>query len=307
MGISLPNFALNSILKKTQFYWALVFLLGLTIGANAQNGSVGIGTTTPDTKAILDIVSNSKGLLIPRLTLAQRDALLAPLTSSPIHNGMLIYNTDSKEFNVWKDNNWVVISGAVGPQGPAGSPGLAGPAGPQGAQGPQGPQGLPVNAWLMSGNAGTPGNSSTYLGTTDAQPLIVATNGTERMRVTGTGNVGIGTETPNVKLHVAGDIKIGVLGDAISKVLKVSITKDIPSIPSATEKVEVFSVLNCSRNSVVTVSPESPLPAGLIISYARVSVDAVGALPGTVEVTLWNASGVAVDPGSMKFNITVVE
>ena len=50
-------------------------------------GQVGIGTTTPDGSALLDIVSTSKGLLPPRLTTAQRNAIVNPA------KGLIIYNT----------------------------------------------------------------------------------------------------------------------------------------------------------------------------------------------------------------------
>jgi hypothetical protein len=55
--------------------------------------------------------------------------------------------------------------------------------------------------WELNGNAGTdPAND--FLGTTDNQPLAVRTNGQERMTITPDGNVGIGTPTPQRKLHV---------------------------------------------------------------------------------------------------------
>ncbi|MCO6465827.1 MAG: hypothetical protein J5I53_04345, partial [Bradyrhizobiaceae bacterium] len=60
------------------------------------------------------------------------------------------------------------------------------------------------NAWSLLGNAGT--NAATnYLGTSDAQPLVVRTNATERLRVNATGEVGIGTTaTAGYLLHVNG-------------------------------------------------------------------------------------------------------
>ena len=57
----------------------------LTASTYAQ---VGIGTTTPDASSALDITSTTKGLLIPRMTNVQRDAISSPAT------GLMIYQTD---------------------------------------------------------------------------------------------------------------------------------------------------------------------------------------------------------------------
>ena len=59
------------------------------------------------------------------------------------------------------------------------------------------------NFWGRTGDAGTSG-SVNFLGTTDAQDLVIKTNNTERARVTSAGNVGIGTTTPSSKLTVQG-------------------------------------------------------------------------------------------------------
>ena len=53
--------------------------------AHAQTGGVGIGTTAPDASAALDIVSSSKGLLLPRVADATSIASPAP--------GLLVYQT----------------------------------------------------------------------------------------------------------------------------------------------------------------------------------------------------------------------
>jgi hypothetical protein len=57
----------------------------LTASTYAQ---VGIGTTTPAASAALDITSTTKGLLIPRMTAAQRDAITSP------SQGLIIFCTD---------------------------------------------------------------------------------------------------------------------------------------------------------------------------------------------------------------------
>ena len=61
------------------------------LGSFSLCAQVGIGTTTPDDSSLLDIVSTDRGLLIPRMTTAQRDVIAAPA------NGLIVYNTDSDE------------------------------------------------------------------------------------------------------------------------------------------------------------------------------------------------------------------
>jgi hypothetical protein len=48
--------------------------LALTIRLSFTQ-SVGIGTTTPNNRTMLDVQSNAKGMLIPRMTTAQRAAM----------------------------------------------------------------------------------------------------------------------------------------------------------------------------------------------------------------------------------------
>lgn len=79
-------------MKKQLFRILPIFLC---LFGSVLYAQVGIGTSNPDSKSILDISSTSKGLLIPRLTTAQRD-----LISSPT-NGLLIFNTDLKKIEVY--------------------------------------------------------------------------------------------------------------------------------------------------------------------------------------------------------------
>jgi hypothetical protein len=71
---------------------------------------VGIGTTTPNANAALDVVSTSQGMLFPRMTTAQRNAIVSPA------KGLTIFNTtlNSIQTNIgtssaanWK--NWAAL------------------------------------------------------------------------------------------------------------------------------------------------------------------------------------------------------
>lgn len=53
---------------------------------------VGIGTTNPDASSILDINSNSSGLLIPRVNLSDVTNATSPIVSPAV--SLLVYNTN---------------------------------------------------------------------------------------------------------------------------------------------------------------------------------------------------------------------
>lgn len=83
----------------------LVFIaniLMLTI-VNAQD-NVGIGTLTPNAKALLDLTSTNKGLMVPRLSTVQRLAI------NPVGNAdasLLVYDTNDNLFYFWNGTQWV--------------------------------------------------------------------------------------------------------------------------------------------------------------------------------------------------------
>ncbi|WP_405292433.1 fibrinogen-like YCDxxxxGGGW domain-containing protein [Algibacter sp. Ld11] len=66
---------------------------------------VGIGTTTPDPSSILEINSKTQGVLLPRMTSAERNAIASPV------EGLFIYNLDSNCFQYYKGTTW---SGCLG-------------------------------------------------------------------------------------------------------------------------------------------------------------------------------------------------
>ncbi len=86
-----------------------LFTIAFFMTVNAQNtlpkkGSVGIGTTVPNPSAILDVDTTGKGILIPRMTQVQRNAIVSPATS------LLIYQTDNASgFYYYNGSNWRLI------------------------------------------------------------------------------------------------------------------------------------------------------------------------------------------------------
>lgn len=64
-------------------------------------GQIGIGTTTPHPSSILEVQSESKGFLPPRLTEENRDLIPSPIA------GLMIYNTDDACLNFHNGTSWV--------------------------------------------------------------------------------------------------------------------------------------------------------------------------------------------------------
>jgi len=110
---------------------------------------VGIGTTSPNSSAILDVTAADKGMLVPRVAIANLNTA-APVTA-PVES-LLVYNTTVATgigFHYWDGSKWTPLAGAAG---------------------------LDTD-WTVSGND---------------------------MYNANTGNVGVGTTTPTVLLHIDG-------------------------------------------------------------------------------------------------------
>lgn len=94
-------------MKKTVF--SLLFLLG----AHLIQAQVGINTTVPDVSAALDIVSVDQGVLVPRMTTGEKNAITNPA------NGLLVYDITQKEFYQNAGTSTVPVWVTLGKQMPA--------------------------------------------------------------------------------------------------------------------------------------------------------------------------------------------
>lgn len=82
---------------------AFAIMIVATLCTSTVHAQASLGATTPDNSAMLDIVSTNKGLLIPRMGLANRPA-------SPVA-GLLIYQTDNTPgFYYYNGSAWVAIA-----------------------------------------------------------------------------------------------------------------------------------------------------------------------------------------------------
>lgn len=152
-------------------------------------GIVGIGTNSPNSGAVLDIVSTDKGILVPRVS--------NPVTISSPSDGMLIYNTTNKKFNYY--DGGASIWREIGSSGPTGATGETGTTGPKGETGAQGVTGATGDTGFLS--AGVTGATPYYDGSN------WVTNSTNIYNLG--GNVGIGGITgPAFALDVADRIRL---------------------------------------------------------------------------------------------------
>ncbi|WP_118975321.1 tail fiber domain-containing protein [Taibaiella koreensis] len=177
-------------MKKYYLFGGLVLLAASPAFAQTKIGTPG----APDGSAMLEVTSgtgNNKGLLLPRMTTTQRNAITSPAT------GLMIYNTTTNQVQVNTGTPaapvWVVATATN-------------------------------SGWDVTGNTGTT-PATNFIGTTDNQPLTIRTNNTEKVRIAPAGNVGVGTTAPATKLHVNnGSLRISsdsiALGSPAIQVIK---------------------------------------------------------------------------------------
>lgn len=83
---------------------SLLFVI-LSFGLLAQGVAINTDGSNPDASAILDVKSNSKGVLIPRMTLSERSSISTPAS------GLLVYQTNGTSgFYFYDGSGWVRLA-----------------------------------------------------------------------------------------------------------------------------------------------------------------------------------------------------
>jgi hypothetical protein len=282
-------------MKKITQLLAVILLLTSAATLNAQI-KIGDNPGTIDPNAVLELESTTKGLLFPRMTAAQMNAISSPTAGMVVYNtdsrclfirrtsdwfslcnadpttttegfqlprvtdaqmtaitnttvGQLVYNTDqncvfTRTATGWQSlcntasngltmvgtdvqlggsltgnttiaagTNTLTISGSNPLSLPNVQTGATNTIVTMTAGGVLEKRDasdlLNSTAWKVDGNSGT-SDAVNFLGTTDAQGVVVKTNNTERMRVLSTGEVAVGRNTANATFHLGGSMALPI-------------------------------------------------------------------------------------------------
>src|SRR5687768_7375959 len=126
-------------MKKNRGCLLAIVIILLTCQGYTQQVAINEDGSSPNLHAILDIKSSNKGVLIPRMSTANRLGI-------PNTKGLLVYDTTIGSFWYNTGTLWQSLAG----------------------------NSTSVSGWLVTGNSGT--TDSNFLGTTDFKPLKIRVN-----------------------------------------------------------------------------------------------------------------------------------
>lgn len=113
-----------TLTHKTMKNFFLAITIAFAFSANAQSVAINNDGSTADNSAILDLKSNNQGVLVPRMTAAQRGLIATPAT------GLMVYQTDAPAgFYFYNGTAWTSLNGAAGANGTNGTNGQGVPTG----------------------------------------------------------------------------------------------------------------------------------------------------------------------------------
>lgn len=182
----------------------------LLVAATAQ-AQVAIGIASPAASAMLDVTSTSKGMLIPRMTTANRTGIASPAT------GLQVYDTDLNQFYFYNGTAWTAFANNT-------------------------------NYWTpLSGNIYNNTGTNVGIGTTTPGDKLEV-NGNIRLSGTGTILAAPSTTGSGYSLTVkAGDPNVGIGGSGGS--VSITATNNMPSGGSGYGNLGTSGAVNITAGS----------------------------------------------------------
>lgn len=213
---------------------------------------IGDNPKTINADAMLEVESNSKGILLPRI------ALKSTSTSFPLKSftaGMIVFNTSTINdltpgLYYCDGKKWIKGNSNSTPSDSASQQGVF---------------------WTMKGNNSVASNN--FLGSINNAPVILKTNNMERLRVAENGWVGIGTSSPRASLEVKGQMIIDSLslGNASTDKILVANPTDgrVKFIPASgfTNAVQNYTEIVADNGKNIFSTPSIISDANKIFLY----------------------------------------
>lgn len=297
-------------MKINQLPFLFIFFF-LLLSENIILAQLGIKetNTAPNAKAMLDVESANKGILIPRMNTNIRDGIVSP------PDGLLIYNNQTKKFNyfdntAWQEalfgNQWNINGTSISYSGGNVGIGITSPARQLVINGTVNAfQLFQQGAFTGTGSAdgllvGTDINVDGFLWNFESAGLRFGTNNIERLTILSNGNVGIGDNTPSEKLEIAGNIKLSgkVNRDATGTFNLVPIAtasiQDNGGLLTGTSNIGTIETVATGHRRITINSATLSIGNNIVVGSALSSFPTVAnflIINGKLEVKTYNLSG----------------
>jgi len=156
---------------------------------------------------------------------------------------------------------------------------------------------------------GYTGISSTRIGTANFLPFTISTGGSERIRITTNGDVGIGTTNPGTRLHIAGTTRTNILevtaGSDLAEPFKIANSQSIKPgmvVCIDPEQAGHLQIANKAydRTVVGIISGAGGINSGITLKQSNSEADGEHPVALTGRVYCWSdVSNGAIQPGDL--------